>query len=45
MTFQLMCVPIMFSSVLVAEWPSFWKELLTRSTICSLCILTICNLN
>ena len=32
-----------FSSVLVAEWPSFGKELLTRLTICSLCILTICN--
>ena len=30
-------------SVLVAEWPPFGKEMLTRLTICSLCILTICN--
>ena len=29
------------SSVLVAEWPPFGKELLTRLTICYLCILTI----
>ena len=28
---------------LVAEWPTFGKELLTRLTICSLYILTICN--
>ena len=41
--FQLMCVSIVFSSVKVAEWPSFWKELLTRLTICSLCTLVICN--
>ena len=34
---------IYFSSVWVAEWPPFGKELLTRLTICSLCILTICN--
>ena len=33
-----------FSSVWVAEWPSFRKELLTRLTICSFCTLTICNL-
>ena len=44
MTFHLMCVHIVFNLVWVAEWPSFGKELLTRSTICSLCILTICNL-
>ena len=31
------------SSVLVAEWPYFEKELLPRLTICSLCILTLCN--
>ena len=31
------------SSVLVAEWPYFGKELLPRLTICSLCILTLCN--
>ena len=43
MTFHLMCVHISFSSVWVAERPSFGKELLPRLTICSLCILTICN--
>ena len=43
MTFHLMCVHISSSSVCVAEWPPFGKELLTRLTICSLCILTICN--
>ena len=32
-----------FSSVWVAEWPLFGKDLLTRLTICSLCILTICK--
>ena len=42
MTFHLTCVHIIFSSVWVAEWPRFGKELLTRLTICSLCILTIC---
>ena len=31
-----------FSSVSVAEWPPLGKKLLTRLTICSLCILTIC---
>ena len=31
------------SSVLVAEWPYFGKELLPRLTICSLCILTLCH--
>ena len=41
--FHLMFVHITFSSVCDAEWPSFGKELLTRLTICSLCILTICN--
>ena len=40
--FHLMFVNIIFSSVWVAEWQSFEKELLTRLTICSLCILTIC---
>ena len=37
MTFHLTCVHIISSSVWVAEW------LLTRLTICSLCIWTICN--
>ena len=38
-----MCVHIFFSSIWVAEWPPFGKELPIRLTICSLCILTICN--
>ena len=42
MTFNLMFVNIIFSSVLVAERLPFKKELLTRLTICSLCILTAC---
>ena len=42
MTFHLMFVNIIFSSVWVAERPSFGKELLIRLTICSLSILTIC---
>ena len=44
MTFHLMCVHIIFSSVSVAEWAPFGKLLLTRLTICSLCILTVCNI-
>ena len=40
-TFHLTCVHIVLSSVLVTEWPPFGKYLLTRSNICSLCILTI----
>ena len=31
--------------ILVAEWPPFGKELLTELFICSLCILSICNLS
>ena len=42
-TFHLMYVHIMFSSVCVAEWPPFLKELLTRLTICSHFILTFCT--
>ena len=34
--FCLMFVYIIFSSVVIAEWPPFRKELLTRLTICSL---------
>ena len=41
-TFHLMFVDIIFSSVWVAEWSPFGKELLTRLAICFLCILTIC---
>ena len=33
---------IIFTWVWVAEWPPFGKELLTRLSICCLCILTIC---
>ena len=39
-TFHRMFVHIIFSSVLVAEWPPFGKELLNQLTLCSLCILT-----
>ena len=42
-TFHLMCVHIIFSSVWVAEWQPFGKELLIPLTICSFCILTICH--
>ena len=42
-TFPLTCINIIFSSVWVAEWPPFEKKLLTRLTICSLCVLTICK--
>ena len=41
MTFHLMFVHI----IIVTEWPSFGKELLPRLTICSLWILTLCNLS
>ena len=43
MTFHHMCVHIFFSSVWVAEWPPLGKKLLSRLTICSLCILTFWN--
>ena len=43
LTFHLMCFHIIFSSVLVAEWPPFGKELLTRLTMCYFYILAICN--
>ena len=33
--------PLVFSSVWVADWPPFEKELPTRLTICSICTLTI----
>ena len=41
MTFHLMFVNIIFSSVWIDERLSFGKELLTRLNICSLCILTV----
>ena len=40
-TLHLMIVKIIFSSVLVVEWPPFRKGLFTRLTIFSLCILTV----
>ena len=42
-TFHLIYVHSIFSSVKVAELPPFGKELLTRLTTCSLCIPTICG--
>ena len=45
MTYNFMCVHITFSSVSVAEWPTFGKELLTRYTIFSLSILIMCNIS
>ena len=42
-TFHLMLVHNTFSSVLVVEWPPFWKELPTRLAVCSHCFLSICN--
>ena len=38
-----MFVHYTFSSVWVAEWPPFGKELLIRLAVCSPCILSICN--
>ena len=45
MTFHFTCVHVIFSSVSVAEWPPFGKELLTRLAICSLCVLTSCGIS
>ena len=42
-TFHLMYVHIVFSSVKVAEWPPSEKELSSRLALCSLCIMFICN--
>ena len=38
---HLMFAHTIFSSVWVADWPAFEKELPTRLTICSICTLTI----
>ena len=43
MTFRLTCVCVVYGSVLVAGWPPFGKCLIDRLTVCSLCVLTICN--
>ena len=42
MTFQLACVHAIFSSFWGAEWPPFEKWLLTRLTMCFLCVLAVC---
>ena len=42
-TFHPMFVHNTFSSVWVAEWPPFGKELPARLAVCSHCILSICN--
>ena len=42
--FHLMFVYYTFSSVWVAEWPSFVKKLPDWLTICSHCLLSICNI-
>ena len=42
--FHLMFVHYTFSSVWVAEWPPFGKKLPARLTICSHCLLSICNI-
>ena len=44
MTFHIIFVHIISSSVWVADWPPFGKELPIRLTIWSLSILTICIL-
>ena len=44
-TFHLTCVHINFTFVSVAEWLPFGKYILTRLTLCSLCVLTICNIS
>ena len=38
-------VVVLRVQVWVAEWSPFGNELLARLTICSLCILTFCNLS
>ena len=42
--FHFMFVHYTFSSVWVAEWQPFGKELPARLAICSHCILSICNI-
>ena len=34
---------VQFISNKVSEWPSLFKELLTRLTVCSLCFMSIRN--
>ena len=40
-----MSVVVLRVQVWVAEWSPFGNELFARLTICSLCILTFCNLS
>ena len=42
--FHFLFVQYTFSSVWVADRPPFGKKLPTRLTICSHCILSICNI-
>ena len=42
--FRFMFAHYTFSSVWVTEWPPFGKYLPARLTICSHCILSICNI-
>ena len=42
--FHFMFAHFSLSSVLVAEWPPFGKQLPARLTICSHCILSLCNI-
>ena len=42
--FHFMFVHYTLSLVWVAEWPHFGKKLSARLTICSHCILSICNI-
>ena len=43
MTFHLMFVHYTFSSVWVAVWPPFGKQLHIRLAVCSHCVLYICK--
>ena len=42
--FLFMFLHYTFSSVWVAEWPPFGKQLPARLAICSHCIWSICNI-
>ena len=42
-TFLPVCIRVVLASACVAGWPPFGKKLLTRLTICSLCVLTMCS--
>ena len=42
--FHLMFVHYSLSSVWVAEWPPFGKQMSARLAICSHCLLSVCNI-